>query len=816
MFRTTPHLTPLAVLLAVACGGEAGPDVSTYVRELPTWPEFAPPMLPVEDEGQQIPAGDPSTFETVEGDTVLVCTTQPVSFHKTPRDYAMFSPPRDLLYPGALIQGRSLRDGAEPDDLLPLNISERAPVDITIPACLTDDATRRVQPTLAAVNQAVSSIVANAVAEGLDCVEAVGSLRQESYRNEQHKALAIGVSGRYFGFSGSADTSVERSTTENALSVTFTEQLYRVQYQAPQTPDEVFSEDFTSERLQQQIDLGRMGPDNLPVYVAEVVYGRLMNFTMVSSASESEMRAAVSAKYSNPLGNSVEGSVTAEQENLLQQSRYSVAYLGGSAEANAAMLSSLRWNDYFGVEVSVEDAVPIAFTLRNLSDNSVAAVQELTSYDLTTCHEKLADGATFELADRQDLDPDFRTPGAQLTGVGRIDADDYPDLIFAKRPVDGRGELRVAFGRGDGTFADPVATTHPAAAGATGDLSLHIGDVDRDRQDDIILVAKDPTDGVRAYVTFHQEGRGFIHSAEQGLYGGGAWPNYVVRIGQMDGKDGVDIVINNVPISTARNTTYVAHARPSSELDIESDELFIRRSGINHPANNFSGYNYTHLADFDGDGKDDFAWQSMTISGNGVYVARGTETGLQFADFRNYGSRWGGYTAHAGDVTGDGKADLVMPRSLLAFSDFGVYFAPGIATTPFIGDRRYTHRDENNDAALVDVLGRTGTEVDAWNKAERGIGPDVRLADVDGDGQADLVLNDLGIDEPLTNRIAVGLGRDDGTFSFARVTQQHPARHDWTGYETHFADLNADGRSDVLWILTGPTNSVYVGTARGN
>ena len=65
----------------------------------------------------------------------------------------------------------------------------------------------------------------------------------------------------------------------------------------PQTPSAMFSDEFTEDVLQQQVNLGSIGPDNLPVYVARIEWGRVMLLTMSSDASITDMRNALRATY---------------------------------------------------------------------------------------------------------------------------------------------------------------------------------------------------------------------------------------------------------------------------------------------------------------------------------------------------------------------------------------------------------------------------------------------------------------------------------------------------------------------------------------
>ena len=238
----------------------SGPDKNAFMSALPRWSEFAPKALPVEDEGQeQVDTSVDPVVEEVsdENGLVKVCTTEKVDFFDSPEEYDMFAPPTNILYPGAFVEGKSLRDGASAGDILPLNIQQRTEISVSIPACAFENNFRVVAPTQANVNSAVGAIIDEASSLGLNCVQPRGNLRVGSYQNDSQRALKAGFSGRYFGFSGSASGSYSRSTTQNSVAAVFKETLYTVQIEAPQTPGDWFTNEFTPERIQELEDAGR-------------------------------------------------------------------------------------------------------------------------------------------------------------------------------------------------------------------------------------------------------------------------------------------------------------------------------------------------------------------------------------------------------------------------------------------------------------------------------------------------------------------------------------------------------------------------------
>ncbi|MEL6868392.1 MAG: thiol-activated cytolysin family protein [Pseudomonadota bacterium] len=804
-------------------GDPADPDPDAFLAALPAWDAFAPKTRDEANEGVEIvDASEAPVIEDVTdpNNNLKVCTTEKVDFYNTPEEYVMFSPPTNVLYPGALVVGESLRDGATAGDILPINVAQRTPVTVTIAACNIVNNFREVQPTLAAINSAVSDIISEAEQLNADCINAQGNLRVETYRNERQRALRAGISGRYFGFSGSASGSFSQQASENSVAAVFRETLYTVDISAPQTPAGWFSDAFTPELLQQQIDLGTMGADNVPAYVARVTYGRILTSTMTSTYSEQEMRAAFEFKYNNPVAQ-VTGDAAARSQTIREQSRLTLSYLGGSAEATTAMLQSNDWTQYFGVPVTASDAVPISFELRSVSDNVPAVVQEFTSYDRTTCTDKLGGDETFTFSNELIFDPEFSAAGQQVA-VGDLDGRNGDDIVWAASGASARGEIAVAFSNGDGTFEALSLGEHTAVNGELGNFTLQLMDVDADGCKDIVLNLLGNGRNT-AYVVFVKgdANREFVYSAPQELASAGAWQEHTPFAGQMDAQLGADLVFNNVPNSVTRNSTYTALAVDTTVpgFDLETGVLFepLQRFDIDL---NFSNYDFTYVADFNGDGFDDIAWQVLSDVDNRRWFAMGSANGLTGVRFQDLRGNWARFTSVLGDATGDGLADIVEPRALGTWEAFTVFIGEGSGSAANADADvldPHTPKARNRtpeDIAIRDLFGPAQDSgspggLAAWSS-------DIYLVDVDGNGTDDMLINDKGYGNNLTNSIGVGLAIAGGSeFTFTRVAQTLAPAEDWSQYRLLSGDINDDGRTDVLWISNAAVNSVFAAVARG-
>lgn len=369
-----PHrfLVLLAMILttATACG-EASPsaqitDPEAYLDELPSYPE--PPA-----------AFDRSTdsakFEHT-GDAV--CSTTTYEIGDAPQDVIMFNTDPQVFWPGALIQGDSYESGSP----LLVPLANRAPINISVQGVYAKEASAfDVTPTQSEVNQAVSSLLAGAVRDDTPSTQSVFFNQKEAYSFEQ-SALKLGFSARYLGARVKGALNYKTNSEQSTVVANATIRTFTVSVDQPPTPS-AFFEGLSAEELQEQIDLGRLSENNLPVYVASVTYGQIMMFSATSSSSMSDLKAALSASFSSFAG-SAGGSMSQEQKDLLSSSEITVVTLGGSEDGVAQMIQNGNPQLFFNGTTVVTSSVPIAYTLKDLQGN-VVKVGESTEYDLTTC-----------------------------------------------------------------------------------------------------------------------------------------------------------------------------------------------------------------------------------------------------------------------------------------------------------------------------------------------------------------------------------------------------------------------------------------------
>lgn len=816
---TLPTLVPAllipAILLLAACS-ESNPvdatcetdpslcepgenNTAAYFASLPSWKEFAQPdttfrnelkaeadTLPIQEEIlDSVPVYDSTGVAEYEKDVRYVCQARPFTISDAPERIVMFDPNRSILYAGALIQGKSRK---ELGSLLPLTISQRRPIRVSIPDLPTGENVREIVPTQGSVESARGEMIGDAVLNDL-ATPTSSTFEMETYHSEKSFAISANLSGRYLGFEGSASGSLARSLSETTVTAHFYQRMYTVVVEPP--AEGFFSDEFTDAVLEEHVAAGRIGPDNLPVYVSEVVYGRMMMFSVTSTASEEDIRAAMQASY-NTFTGSVSGGMSSRSQAVLENSKIAITAVGGDGDAVEAMIESGDWSQYFASSAELSQAVPLSYTFTNLGDGSIAAVTEATDYNINECHPKPLIPGTFDFNSLQQVSVPL-TPGYR-TLWGDVDGDGYQDMIFGYLSGS-TNEIAVALGDANGSFtiqSAEGATVTPAEGWSLFEHSA-VGDFDGDGDDDVVWNRLDSS-GNALYVALSDGDGTFTWGERQERAGG--WGPYALHVADLDNDGAEDLVWNGITSST--NRTYVGMSAGNGTFDMSAGPQDQTGTCC------WAGTDFM-IGDVTGDGFVDLIHSRTLENDNANWVSVGVGDGTFQMDccayFTAYGSGgWADYEPLFGDINGDQRTDLF-----------------------WIADTRTTHpipihRALGTASGVLTKL--TWQEVPDSADAT---GPfEVRIGDVDADGDSDIILVDLDSSNNrpvLTDRarIWVGLGTVDQTgtyFDFTPQDQLHPEQEVWGQYRVHVADVNGDAKADVVLHWNASPHQVYVALAK--
>ncbi len=384
--RAHPRLTAGSFLLltvVAGCGPEtpmepttAEETVAEALQSYGSWEAFSPPLAA---------ADEPSGAEVLSAETVdevdYVCSTVPYSLTSTPDEIVMYSPNASIMWLGNLIQGRSYVDGL--GSFQEWSVRQRAPLRVSIDLLTADNFAVVDDPSLTSVQSAIGGLIQRASAAGHKAGSSI-NFEHTSSHSVRQAALELGLSARYLGSSAELELEVERNASQRTITAHFVQKMFTVAVELPQSPSDFFSEAFTAEVLAQEVARGNVGSDNLPVYIANIVYGRTLTYSLTSTHSESRMRAAIEASF-NGLTGGGSGYSEVELRETLSQQNLKVQAIGGEGQNVLELISSGRLREYFAEDADLTSARPLSYQLNNLGDNSIAKVGETTSYNLRTC-----------------------------------------------------------------------------------------------------------------------------------------------------------------------------------------------------------------------------------------------------------------------------------------------------------------------------------------------------------------------------------------------------------------------------------------------
>lgn len=179
---------------------------------------------------------------------------------------------------------------------------------------------------------------------------------------------------------------------------------------------------------------------------------------------------------------------------------------------------------------------------------------------------------------------------------------------------------------------------------------------------------------------------------------------------------------------------------------------------------------HVRTADFNRDGHADFVFVTEDDRVHQLYLGRGDGSFIDASDRIMVRGEANGLAV--GDVNGDGLADIVIGTS-------------GTKGDDGDGQNFLLLNDPARPGHFIDA---TKTHLPEWRDDTQGLA----LADVDGDGDPDLVIGN----EVPKNRLLL----NDGSGTFAEGSDRLQLVTDLHTREAHVFDANGDGRADILFF----------------
>jgi FG-GAP-like repeat len=365
-----------------------------------------------------------------------------------------------------------------------------------------------------------------------------------------------------------------------------------------------------------------------------------------------------------------------------------------------------------------------------------------------------------------------------------VDGDGQLDLLFS---VNDPAAIYYLRNLGRGSFAAPVSLASPAG----DNQAFAVGDFNGDGRPDIVYVATNPTTNLdQIHLLLNQGGGSFSDQVPPGISGEAGY----FAIGDFNRDGFMDIALEPEPPFVSLSSVAV------SVFFGQGNGSFVGGPTTVFENNSFQTYRLI-AGDFDGDGNLDLAGVNGDTEPGHVVMLWGNGTG-NFSSQRVNGPM--GFLLASGDINGDGVPDLIVPDR---FGILSVVLGQKQRSIPSAESFTPTNGanvsagDVNGDGKLDLLVPGSSTPAPGtlylnqgngqFEQAGSPSGEGILLADLDGDGLAEMIGSD-------GTNILIWKGTGDPNFGGAPIEISPPAGVGFAAPQMQIADVDGDGRPDII------------------
>lgn len=347
------------------CGTE--PHVETvdeYIKSIQLFPE--PP------EYNNTLLSEKINTEVREDSAEYGCTVKEYNLENNAAEVVAINPHVNVVWPGALVQGRTLAGGAPAIISLP-----RGPINLTIDLAKANKPSTTIEnPQYSTVQPAINKLL-------MDNAEATNQARlskqiKYAYSSKQ-ASIEVSISPSWLGLSN-VNFKFDQETKKKSIIVKFIQTYYQIACDPPKPSSASFF--APSVTVAQLGDYASDG--NPPMYISSVSYGRMLLFRMSSDSSHQKMETTIETKLSG-------GKLTIEQQYILSHSTIEIAVIGGDPINGTEVITGLDIDRFINAGATWRPeapGLPIAYAVNYLKDNQLAKVGFSTQYTTKDCSIK--------------------------------------------------------------------------------------------------------------------------------------------------------------------------------------------------------------------------------------------------------------------------------------------------------------------------------------------------------------------------------------------------------------------------------------------